>query len=386
MTETKRPSSAPADWAAFKEQVKNYAFSIGIDKIGFTDAKPLTGHLPRLLRRKEAGFRHAINEGDPYKRVNPELHMPEAKSIISMAIVYPSRDPALPGADSCIGSRGRFSCISRGQDYHGVMGQKLEQLKDFILSSQPWSQIITAVDKEELLEKAIAVKAGLGWFGKNTLLVTPEYGSWVYLGELITDLPFPPDRPLEDGCAACRRCIESCPTGALDEDKNLNPDRCLAGITQSKHLPAREIRAAMGVTLYGCDLCQQVCPQNTAAKPVDREEFRSGYDEAFPLINDILGLTGGEFKTRFGHTSGAWRGRTPVQRNAVIAAGNLRDETVVPILIQILLYDTRAVLRGAAAWALGEIGTAGAAEALRRAVETEKDPVVKNEITNSLNK
>ncbi len=373
------------DWADFKEKVKQYADSVGINKIGFTDAQLLKEHLPRLLDRKEACGRYSINEGDPHKRVNPLFHMPEAKSVISTVIAYPWQEPVPgPGPGPASGpGRGRMSLIARGTDYHVVVRTRLEKLREYILSIVPQARLLIMVDKEEILEKALAVKAGLGWFGKNTLLVTPEYGSWVCLGELVTDLPFPVDRPLARGCGNCRECIESCPTKALDEDINLNPDRCLAGITLGKFLPPPNVRILMGDALYGCDICQLVCPLNSKTGVPGNCGFGAGSGEAYPVLSELFGMTNAEFRKRFGHTSAAWRGRTPIQRNALIAAGNLKDTSAVPGLIDILSSDSRPVIRGAAAWALGQIGSSAGVKALQQGKMSEDDPTVLEEIENS---
>ncbi len=369
------------DWGQLKEKIKEYAGSIGIDKIGFTDAQSLFDHLPRLLRRRNKKYRYALDEGDPEKRVNPLLHMKDAKSIISVAVSYPCHDPAVHRNGE---ARGRFSFISRGKDYHAVVMDRLQKLKEFILSWAPQAKTVAMADKEEILEKAIAVRAGLGWFGKHTLLVTPEYGSWVCLGELITDIPFPPDQPFAGDCGRCRQCLEACPTKALDNDNNLDPDRCLGGLTQSKELFEPELRTLMGTTLYGCDICQVVCPHNKQVQPAAHHEFRHGYEEAYPLLSDLISMTNAEFKKRFGHTSGAWRGRTPVQRNAVIAAGNLKDTGSVPAIIDIMISDSRPVMRAVSAWALGKIGDMEGIKALRLALKNEEDPMVVKEIKRSL--
>ena len=365
------------NYGALKEQIKSYAFSIGISKIGFTDAEPLFEHLPLLEQRINAHYGNAINEGDREKRIHPTKHMPDAKSVISVAVAYPGLEKYSPVGQGL--PRGRFSFISRGRDYHAVVREKLETLIKYILKAKPESKLMLMVDKEEILEKALAVKAGLGWFGKNTLLVTPEYGSWVCLGELVTDIPFPVDRPMEGKCGTCRACIEACPTNALDKERNLDLDRCLASVTQGRTLPDRETRIQMGINLYGCDICQSVCPHNSR-QDKDDKDFAYVYDEAFPLLSEVLGLSNREFKKKFGHTSGAWRGRTLVQRNAVIAAGNVKDEGMVPQLALILTGDSRQIMRGAAAWALGQIGGNRALKALTQAIKHENDPAVLAEI------
>jgi epoxyqueuosine reductase len=370
------------DWVDLKAEIKAYGQEIGIAKMGFTDAQPLMDHLPRLLSRQKAGYKFAINEGDPGKRISPQLHLPQAKSIIAVAVAYPWQDNEKP--DNTGPARGRISVISRGPDYHRVVGEKLQQLKDFIVAKVPQAKVEVFTDTGEILEKAIAVKAGLGWFGHNTLLVTPEFGSWVSLGELLTDLPLPADLPSSDNCGSCQRCVEACPTNALDEDKNLNPDRCLACLTLSKALPPREIRNLMGDTLYGCDICQLACPYNQKIGEINYVEHNCGLEESYPVLMEILHLNNAEYKKRFGHTSGAWRGRTPLQRNAVIAAGKLRDSSAVPALAAILSSDPRPVLRGAAAWALGEIGAEQGRAALVKASATEQDSAVLTEINAAL--
>ena len=370
------------DWDELKAGLKAYGQKIGIAKLGVTDTQPLTDHLPRLFARQKAGYRFAINEGDPEKRVSPQLHLPQAKSIISVAVPYPWQDNGKP--DSSGPSRGRMSVISRGLDYHQVVRGKLQQLKEFILAKVPQARVEMFVDTGEILEKAVAVKAGLGWFGHHTLLVTPEFGSWVSLGELLTDLPLSADEPGRDRCGACRRCVEACPAKALDEDKNINLDRCLACITQSKALPPREVMNLMGDNLYGCDICQLACPYNQKTGKGNLVEYKYDLEESYPVLTEILKLTNAEFKRRFGHTSGAWRGKTPLQRNAVIAAGNLRDNFAVPVLAEVLSSDTRPVLRGAAAWALGQIRTEQGRAALLRASAIEQDDEVLTEIKAAL--
>ncbi|WP_418790876.1 tRNA epoxyqueuosine(34) reductase QueG [Phosphitispora sp. TUW77] len=379
------------DLAALKEQVKHYAYSIGVDKIGFTDAEALTEHLPLVRRRWEAGYKHAINEGDPDKRISPSLHLPGAKSVISIAVAYPGTatipESAISSEEGTALSRGSFSFISRGMDYHEVISDKLQKIRDYIMFLVPAARSVHMVDTGELLEKAFAVKAGLGWFGRNTLLVTPEFGSWVCLGELITDIPFPPDRSLNNNCGSCNACVAACPTNAIREGEDLNIDRCLACLTLGSFMPDPEIREIMGISLYGCDICQQVCPYNKkSGHDNDMQEFSYSYDEAYPVLKEILALSNKEFRKRFGHISAAWRGRTPIQRNAVIAAGNLGARDTIPELIDILRSDPRPVLRGLAAWALGKIGGPLASQALADVSEKEKDPTVIQEIVQGLGK
>jgi len=379
------------DFTVIKEKVKDYAYAIGAAKIGFTDAEALTEHLPLVVRRREAGYKHGINEGDPAKRIAPLLHLPGARSVISVAVAYSGTASTVPETTSPPEgggfSRGSFSLISRGLDYHTVVSGKLERIRDYIMYLVPTGRTVHMVDTGELLEKALAVKAGLGWFGRNTLLVTPEFGSWVCLGELITDIPFPPDQPLNNNCGSCTACVTACPTNAIRDGEDLNLDSCLACLTLGRFMPDPEIREKMGTSLYGCDICQQVCPYNRKAEPSkDTPEFFCSYDDANPVLKEVLSLSNTAFMKRFGHMSGAWRGRTPIQRNAVIAAGNLGARDAIPELTGILKSDTRPVLRGLAAWALSRMGDSGAFQALAGALEKEKDPAVIEEILQGLRK
>lgn len=379
------------DYAQFKKRIIEYAKSIGIPKVGFTDARPLAEYLEFLIARQNAGYKYAINEGDPYIRIDPSKHLPGAESVISIAIPYPPEvyveTTAVPPEQS---PRGHISLISRGKDYHELVMDKLRHLQDFIQEKLPGARIIPMVDKEQILEKALAAKAGLGWIGKNTLLVTPEFGSLICLGELVTNIPFPADKPSASLCSNCNRCLEACPTEALISDHYLNPDLCLAGVSQFKGNINHELREAMGVSIYGCDICQLACPYNRKAlednfkSKMGKSEESSSLDSAYPLLADLLEITNKSFKEKFGHSSGAWRGRTVFQRNAIFAAGNLKSRSFVPVLTKILQQDSRPVIKSAAAWALGRIGDEDGLQSLQRALESETHPEVISEIKQAL--
>lgn len=382
------------DWSAFKQSIIKYAYIIGINKIGFTDAEPLLDYLPLLEKRHQAGYEFALQEGEPLKRVTPAMHLAEAKSIISVAVAYPALEWDV-GNDAGEIERGRLSYISRGRDYHQVVRENLEELAAFIKAHAPEpAEMILLVDTGELLEKAVADKAGLGWVGRNTLLTTAEYGSYISLGEIISNLPFPPDTSdtvKAKGCGQCSKCLKACPTGALGEGGELDPDLCLAGLSQTKKEIPHHLRKHMGSAIYGCDICQQVCPYNKKKHKIDmaslenlQEELSYGFDEGYPQLDYLLKMNNRQFKEAYGHTSGAWRGRTVWQRNALIAAGNQRNEKLVPTIVDLLLKDSRTLIRGTAAWALGQISGSEALNALKRALETETENTVLEEIRYSL--
>jgi epoxyqueuosine reductase len=215
------------------------------------------------------------------------------------------------------------------------------------------------------------VRAGIGWFGKNANVLTREFGSWVLLGELVTTLELPPDEPLSKSCGQCVECIARCPTGAIGPDGRLDGRRCISDLTQLKSPIPREMRAAIGNRLWGCDDCQTVCPVNErkslAAKARAREEFAPLPNVGVAMdLPAVLHMTKAQFRTWFGPTSMAWRGKAVLQRNAAVALGNSRDPQAVEPLIE-ALADRKALVRGHAAWALGRLREVCAGELLARA-------------------
>src|SRR5574342_689592 len=197
-----------------KEDIIQYSKEIGIDKIGFTTASTFGELKARLLKQQELGYQSGFEESDIEKRVNPKLLLNGAQSIISIALAYPSK-MKLRVTSKKGERRGIFCRASWGEDYHHILRDRLRKLEDFILSKIPEAKVKSMVDTGELSDRAVAQRAGIGWSGKNCSIITPEYGSFVYLGEMITNIPFSPDKPIEDQCGDCNLCIGACPTGAL---------------------------------------------------------------------------------------------------------------------------------------------------------------------------
>src|SRR5690625_3649503 len=240
------------------------------------------------------------------------------------------------------------------------------------------------VDTGELSDKAVAERAGIGFSGKNTLIITPEFGSFVYLGEMITNIPFIPDKPVEDGCGDCRICLDACPTGALVQGGQLNAQRCLAFLTQTKDFLPDEFRTKIGTRVYGCDTCQAVCPYNKGIDFHFHEEFEPDPEVAKPLLRPMLKMSNREFREKFGAVSGFWRGKNPLQRNAMIGLAHYKDESAIDDLAEVLRKDVRPVIRGTAAWALGKIGTQACSDILEEALTKEEDERVVVEIEEAL--
>ncbi|WP_252504130.1 tRNA epoxyqueuosine(34) reductase QueG [Sporosarcina sp. Marseille-Q4943] len=365
--------------AQLQSSIKEYAATIGIDKIGFTTAAPFLELKNRLRRQQELGYQSGFEESDVEKRTEPILLLDRAESIISIAVAYPSKMIDAPRGKKGE-RRGIFARASWGMDYHHVLREKLQLLETFISEKMPNAKMRSMVDTGELVDRAVAERAGIGWSGKNCSVITPEYGSYVYLGEMITNIPFEPDIPMEDQCGDCTLCLDACPTGALIQGGQLNAQRCIAFLTQTKKPIPEEFRAKIGNRVYGCDTCQTVCPKNKGKYNLHQPAFQPEPELAKPLLVPMLSLSNREFKETYGHMSGSWRGKNPIQRNAILALAHFKDETAVPTLAELLVNDQRPVIRGTAAWALGEIGTSESIEAIEIALQKEEDADVRIEM------
>lgn len=371
------------DMHALKQEVILYSKEIGIDKIGFTSATTFTELKSRLIRQQELDYQSGFEEKDIEKRVRPELIFDKPQSIISIALAYPSKLKDAPQSKKGE-RRGIFCRASWGTDYHTVLRNKLQLLEDFIKGKVPGAMAKSMVDTGELSDRAVAERAGIGWSAKNSMIITPEFGSYVYLGDMITNLPFEPDQPMEDQCGTCNKCVDVCPTGALVQGGQLNAKRCIAFLTQTKDFLPDEFRTKIGNRLYGCDTCQTVCPKNKGMDFHFHEEMEPDPELAKPLLKPLLTISNRDFKETYGHVSGSWRGKKPIQRNAILALAHFKDETAMPELIQIMQEDPRPVLRGTAAWAIGKIGREWSTSILEEARLKEKDEEVLAEIEKGL--
>lgn len=368
---------------SLKEEIVTYSKSIGIDKIGFTTADSFQELKNRLLVQQELNYQSGFEEKDIEKRVTPSMIFDEPRSIISIALAYPSKMKV--HIKSKKGERrGIFCRASWGVDYHYILKDRLMKLEAFISEKVPEARFKSMVDTGELVDRAVAERAGIGWSGKNCSIITPEYGSYVYLGEMITNLPFEPDTPMEDRCGTCNKCVDACPTGALVQGGQLNSQRCIAFLTQTKGFLPDEFRNELGNRIYGCDTCQTVCPENKGKNFHFHDEMEADPELAKPLLRPMLNISNKEFKLKFGPVSGSWRGKKPLQRNAIIALAHFKDETAIPDLIELMKIDPRPVLRGTAAWALGKIGGLEAKNALLDAKNKENDEEVLAEIEKGL--
>jgi len=384
MTEAAALDHRQADvWRRLKEEMKQAAPELGIDKLGITTADPFLTLKDRLIEHRNKGYESGFEEPDIDKRVYPELNMEEARSIIAIAVAYPSKMASPPKSEPGA-YRGILARSAWGRDYHHVLRDRLQKLEAWIAERVPDARMMSMVDTGALVDRAVAERAGIGWSGKNCSIITPEYGSWVYLGEMITNIPFPPDEPVTEGCGDCTICIDACPTGALVGPGELNAQRCISFVTQTKGFVSDELKKKIGNRLYGCDTCQLVCPKNRKLNFTHHPELEPDPEMVKPLLKPLITMSNREYKDKYGDNASSWRGKKPIQRNAIIALGNFKDRSAVPLLTALLLNDPRPVIRGTAAWALGQIGGEEAEQALLRARDAESNGEVLDEILRAI--
>ncbi|MGV3129368.1 tRNA epoxyqueuosine(34) reductase QueG [Staphylococcus simulans] len=350
-----------------KKEIIDFAHQIGIDSIGFTTADPFDELKQKLVDYHAKGYASGFEEPNIELRVNPKLSMPTARSIIAIAVGYPNK---LKGAPKSVRGdrRGMFARASWGQDYHTIMRKRLDQLGAFIKEKVPDVEMLSMVDTGVLSDRAVAERAGLGFTGRNGFVINPDLGTWTYLGEMLVSIPFEPDDPLLDSCGDCTICVDRCPTGALVGDGQLNSQKCISFLTQTKGYLPDEYRYKIGNRLYGCDTCQQVCPKNRGIN-TEHDDIVLEPEILKPRLIPLLQMSNKEFKNTYGHLAGAWRGKKPIQRNAIVALAHFNETSAIPELKEVALNDPRPMIRGTAYWAIGQI----AGEYERTFIETNFD-------------
>lgn len=320
------------------------------------------------LPRRAAAYEH------------PQHVLAGARSLLVLGKVYRTVEPATPGP-----GQGRVSRYAWGRDYHEVIRRRLRRLADFHRRLTPQAHVRGVVDTAPLLEKEFARLAGLGWLGKNTLLLNRRHGSWFFLAVLLTTAELAYDVPVEtDHCGTCRACLDACPTGALVAPRQLDARRCISYLTiELRDQVPEPLRPAIDNWVFGCDVCQEVCPWNRRASTTDEEAF---YPQAGtnPLnLPELLRLDETGFRQRFRH-SPLWRPRRRgVLQAAALALGNRPVPEAVPALVA-GLNDPEPLVRGASAWALGRYNTPAGANALQARLATETVPAVQAEIRSAL--
>ena len=334
-----------------KEEIINLAREIGISKIGFTTADDFD-YLEKSLRLaveegRNSGFEHKNIE----ERIKPKLSLASAKTIISIAVAYPHKLKQQPQKTAY--KRGKFTPNSWGLDYHYVLQDKLDRLAKGIEELTADFEYKGMVDTGALVDTAVAQRAGIGFIGKNGLVISKEFGSSMFLGELITNLDIEPDQPVDYGCGDCNRCVTACPTSCLIGDGSMNAKRCLSFQTQDKGVMDLEFRKKIKTVIYGCDICQICCPYNKGLDNPLATEIDP--DLSHPELLPFLELSNGQFKEKFGHVAGSWRGKNILQRNAIMALANANDRSAIPKLLEIIDKGQNPIHVATAIWALCQL-------------------------------
>jgi epoxyqueuosine reductase len=362
-------------------RIRAEAGRLGFYKVGVARAGPLPGsqHFDSWLRDGMHG-EMTYMETRSDRRKNPTLVLEDACSLIILAMSY-HRTEGLSHEPL----KGRISRYAWGGDYHLVMKDRLRQLQDFILYEAPEARSLYYVDTGPVMEKAWGARTSLGWMGKHTNLITREQGSWFFIGVILLNLELEYDSPENDYCGSCSRCIEACPTRAIIAPYVVDPRLCISYLTIELHGPIpRALRPLVGNRIFGCDDCQEVCPWNRFAVATSEKEFRPRDGNVMPALAALAQLTNEEFNSRFRGSPIRRTKRDGFVRNVVVALGNSRRPEAVPA-IAAALRDASSLVRGHAAWALGQIDTDESRRLLESAATVETDPQVLEEIALALN-
>jgi len=302
--------------------IKTQALQLGFSAVGITDAQPLQEAGEKLSQWLAQEFHGGMDwmKHTEQVRVNPRSYFPQAQSIVVVAQNYFHQgDKIFLPAD-----KGNISIYARGRDYHRVLRKKLRSLLKYIQGLEPSAQGRICVDSFPLMEKPIAVKAGIGWIGKHTNLIIKQKGSYFFLGEILLSIPLPADKPFSaDYCGTCNRCQVACPTGALDTPYVLDARKCISYLTiEHDDEIDPDLQEGMGNWIFGCDICQAVCPWNRFRQTTTEEDFFGRFSESdFDLIR-LAKLSGEEFEKMFAGTPVRRTGFRRFKRNVEIAIRN----------------------------------------------------------------
>ena len=360
------------------QNVKSYALELGLQAVGITSVEPFPQAEEVMVDRIKQGLYAGLpwfTEGRAQLACQPELLLPEARSIISLAASYAGPEPEPPTVG---GPWGRISRFALGEDYHHVLKKRLEALLRYVADRSGAAQGRIFVDASPLPERAVARRAGLGWYGKSANIFVPELGSWVFLAEVLTEAELEADAPLRKNCGRCDICLRACPTGALVAPYAVDSRRCTSYLTiECRGSVPVELRAAMGDWVFGCDVCQEVCPVNRRARQPE-ESLIPAKESPYQPLRGLLGISEAEFAARFRRSPIKRAKRLGLRRNAAIALGNSGDRDAVPPLA-CALEDPEPLLRAHAAWALGRLGGRRAQAVLERALAREGEVAVREE-------
>lgn len=337
-----------------KESIRDKALDVGFDVVGFADATS--------EQRLETDLNQYLGEGrhgnmdwmarNTDRRTSPRGLWPQVNSVIVLGLNYgPADSPARALARK---DRGNISVYARGKDYHDLVKKRLKQIGRWLVETHP-CEIKVFVDTAPVMEKPLAQKAGLGWQGKHTNLVSPELGSWLFLGEIFTTLKLSPDAPGTDQCGTCRACLDACPTDALAVPYQIDPRRCISYLTiEHKDAIPPDLAGAMGNHIYGCDDCLDACPWNKFSRVNTEDAFLPRGELSAPRLADLSKLNDADFRQMFSGSPIKRTGRERFVRNVIIAMANSGDKNLGEA-ISAQLDDPSPIIAQAARWALSKL-------------------------------
>jgi epoxyqueuosine reductase len=382
--------------------VRERAETLGFDIVRITTAEPLPDAEAALKERIAAGYFTGMDwltAARAEVSTNPRALVPNARSVVALGTFYLTdapRDLTTPGAP-----HGRVSSYAWGADYHEIIRTRLDRLADYIrsLSSEraPANEkTIVFCDTGRMVDRAIAQRSGLGWYGKNTNILTKGWGSWVFLAEIVTSLEMASDAPLLASCGRCEVCLHACPTNAFVAPYVLDARRCISYLTiEHRGAIPVELRPLMGAHVFGCDICQEVCPVNLVAEKRLRAVGRLGErgeplmfrprseGESSPALIPLLKLDEEGFRQRFRHSPIKRAKRRGLLRNVCVALGNIGDPAAISALVE-ALTDAEPLVRGHAAWALGRLNAQEARAPLESLAASDSDAGVQAEANYAL--
>ncbi|GJL99703.1 MAG: epoxyqueuosine reductase [Methyloligella sp.] len=362
-----------------KSELMKQARLEGFDLVGITEAQ-----LPALNKVAFGEFLEKNWHGDmlwmeekKQRRESPTHLWPEAKSIIMLAMNYGPEQNPLPELKKT--KNGVISCYAKGKDYHDIVKKKLKNLARWFVA-ETGAEVKVFVDTAPVMEKPLAMQAGIGWQGKHTNMVSQDLGSWTFLGAIFTTQELESDDREKDHCGSCRKCLDICPTNAFPKPYKLEAKKCISYLTiEHQGMIERELRSKMGNRIYGCDDCLAICPWNKFAQTAQEARFLARDEIDNPPLKELLKLDDESFRTKFAGTPIKRTGRNRFIRNCLIAAGNSKDHELVDGVAS-LLRDGNELVRATSVWAMQQLLEKEAFTKLKQTeIVKEKDPLVLSE-------
>ena len=365
--------------------VVELAKSVGFDLVGISDASVLKDHIENSLTTYELNYLDGmpwLNKERLIKGGSPDQLLANPKSVIVVGVNYKKNNFEISKSSD---TNGKIAMYAQWEDYHLIIKKMLKEYKAMLqeeLAIEMDGRIF--VDDGSLLEKGFAEKAGLGWFGKHTNIINPIYGSWIFLGALVTDLELTPDKAVKKNCGKCELCIIGCPTNAIVSPYQLDANKCISFLTiENKGAIPYELRPLIGDWIFGCDICQDICPVNDKSDMPQNMTFIEKTTSHLDLV-EILHMSQEQFSIRFSRSPIKRAKLRGLQRNACVALGNSKQKEGISALINTLKNNESELVRGHSAWALGEINTTECHNALKLCLEYEEDQFVIDEINQAL--